>query len=573
MIGRQLVLDVHRELIVDNFAGGGGASTGIEMGLGRCVDIAINHDPVALAMHAENHPQTRHFCEDVWAVDPVAVCAGRPVGLAWFSPDCKHFSKAKGGKPRSKKVRGLAWLAVKWAALVRPRVIMLENVEEFQTWGPLLADGKPCPRRKGKTFLSFIGRLRKEGYAVEWREIRGYSLGAPTSRKRLFIIARCDGRAIVWPEATHGKPDEPEVKARRRKKWRTAAECIDWSLPCPSIFERKKPLADATLRRIARGIMKFVVNAKKPFFVPGGAGMVAPVVTECANASSPRCWSADEPLRTQCAEVKGGHFAMAAAHLTKFRTGSSGADLQEPLPTVTAGPAVNPAGNSHAMGVVSAFLAKHFTEKGAQVQGSDLGEPMGTVTAVDHHSVVAAHLVQTGYGERDGQEPRAIDIEKPLGTVVGSGKHAVVAAHISKLRGDNIGQPMEAPLQTVTASGNHFAEVRAFLVKYYGTGDAASVDAPMPTITCKDRMGLVTIEGEDWAITDIGMRMLKPHELYKAQGFPEGYLHSSVVLNGSRKALAQDAQVRMVGNSVCPPVAAALAAANVPEMIVGRAAA
>ena len=489
---RQLVFDMNAELIVDNFAGGGGASTGIEMGLGRCVDIAINHDPVALAMHAENHPQTRHYCEDVWEVDPVAVCAGRPVGLAWFSPDCKHFSKAKGGKPRSKKVRGLAWLAVKWASLVRPRVIMLENVEEFQTWGPLLSDGKPCPKRKGKTFLSFIGRLRKEGYAVEWREIRGYTLGAPTSRKRLFVIARCDGKPIVWPEATHGRPDEPEGRARQRKKWRTAAECIDWSIPCPSIFERKKPLAEATLRRIARGIMKFVVNAKKPFFVPGAAGMAAPVVTECANASSPRCWSADEPLRTQCAEVKGGHFAL-----------------------------------------VSAFLAKHFTEKGRQVQGSDVREPMGTVTAVDHH--------------------------------------ALVATHISKLRGDNIGQPMDEPLQTVTASGNHFAEVRAFLVKYYGTGDASSVDVPMPTITCKDRMGLVTVEGEDWAITDIGMRMLKPHELYKAQGFPAGYQHSSVVLDGKRKALAQDAQVRMVGNSVCPPVAAALAAANVPEMIVGRA--
>ena len=279
MIRDQFLLDIQHELIVDNFAGGGGASCGIELALGRHVDHAINHDPEAVAMHAMNHPQTEHHCESVWDVKPLELTGGRPVGLAWFSPDCKHFSKAKGGKPRDKKIRGLAWVAMRWAAVVRPRVIILENVEEFQTWGPVLADGTPCPKRKGDTFRSFVRQLQEKGYAVEWRELRACDFGAPTIRKRLFLIARCDGKPIVWPEPTHGAPGSAGVLAKRLKPWRTAAECIDWTIACPSIFDRKRwskskkawvpapPLAEATQRRIARGLRRYVIDAAKPFVV------------------------------------------------------------------------------------------------------------------------------------------------------------------------------------------------------------------------------------------------------------------------------------------------------------------
>lgn len=267
MIRDQFLLDIAPELIIDNFAGGGGASCGIELALGRHVDIAINHDPEAVGMHAMNHPQTEHHCESVWDVDPLDLVKGRPVGLAWFSPDCKHFSKAKGGKPRDKKIRGLAWVAMRWAALVRPRVIFLENVEEFKTWGPLLEDGNPCPQRKGDTFRSFVRQLQEKGYVVDWRELRACDFGAPTIRKRLFLIARCDGKPIVWPEPTHGAPTSAAVLAKQRKPWRTAAECIDWSIQCPSIFERTKPLAEATQRRIARGLRRYVIDSADPFIV------------------------------------------------------------------------------------------------------------------------------------------------------------------------------------------------------------------------------------------------------------------------------------------------------------------
>ena len=324
----QLNLDIHNELLVVNFAGGGGSCTGIEMALGRRVDIAINHDPEAIAMHKANHPETKHYCESVWDVDPKEVTHGRPVGLVWLSPDCKHFSKAKGGKPVEKKIRGLAWVALRWAAL-KARVIMLENVEEFITWGPLVedADGnmRPCPKQKGREFNVFVNALRRQGYAVEWKVLRACDYGTPTIRKRLFLIARCDGQPIIWPAATHADPKT--AKAQKLKPWRTAAECIDFSIPCPSIFERTKPLADATLRRIAKGIMRYVVNAADPFIVKyygeknsgefrghqidepfhtqsteNRFALVAPVLNEHANASSPRCMPANEPLRTICAQ-------------------------------------------------------------------------------------------------------------------------------------------------------------------------------------------------------------------------------------------------------------------------------
>ncbi|WP_042886387.1 DNA cytosine methyltransferase [Cupriavidus necator] len=577
MIRDQFLLDIAPELIIDNFAGGGGASCGIELALGRHVDIAVNHDPEAVAMHAMNHPQTEHHCESVWDVDPLDLVKGRPVGLAWFSPDCKHFSKAKGGKPRDKKIRGLAWVAMRWAALVRPRVIILENVEEFQTWGPVLADGNPCPKRKGDTFRSFVRQLHEKGYAVEWRELRACDYGAPTIRKRLFLIARCDGKPIVWPEPTHGAPDSAAVKARQRKPWRTAAECIDWSIPCPSIFERARPLAEATERRIARGLRRYVIGAADPYVVKLPASAAAPILTECANASGQRSFRADEPLRTQCAEVKGGHFALASATLVQTGYGERPGQaprapgLDKPLGTAVAG------GVKHAL--VSAFLAKHYG--GNETPGADLRDPTSTITAKDHHALVTAQLV--GCGGRAGQS-RPRDAGEPMQTITAKGDTAIATSHLVKLRGECTGSSTDAPATTVTAGGTHIGEVRAFLVKYYSEGgqDQDCRD-PMHTIPTKDRLGLVTVAGEQYQIADIGMRMLVPPELYRAQGFPSTYIFAptidpadpllafvreALMRIGKMKAyrLPQHAQVRMCGNSVSPPMAAALVRANVPEM-------
>lgn len=552
--GRSFEFDFH-ELVADSFAGGGGASTGIRMALGRCPDVAVNHDGEALAMHEANHPNTLHIREDVWAVDPMAALGHRQVGLLWASPDCKHFSKAKGGKPVSKKIRGLAWVVTKWAAAVKPRVIIMENVEEFRTWGPLQQiDGQwyPDPARKGETFQRFVARLQRLGYAVEHRELRACDYGAPTIRKRLFMIARRDGRPIIWPAPTHGNPKSLAVQRGKLQPWRTAADCIDWSIPCPSIFERKKPLAEATLRRIARGVMRYVVNAADPFIVP------------IANyGSGLRVNGIDDPLTTVTANPKGGAHALVVPHITKFRNGAVGAGADEPMPTVTANSyIVRPGGSA----------------------------PIG---------YVAATLVQTGYGEREGQAPRALDIEQPLGTVVGGGaKHAVVAAFlaqhntmphggihaghdardpVSTISGrgaqqqlvtascvlvntaGHAGAPVEAPLPTVT-TGNHHAEVRAFLVKYYGNErDGVPLHEPMHTLPTKDRMGLVTVHGEAYQIVDIGMRMLTPRELATAQGFPPDYI---IDRKPDGTPLTKTAQVRMIGNSVCPPLAAALVSAN-----------
>lgn len=507
MIGNQFLLPVHDELVVDLFAGGGGASTGIEQAIGRHVDIAINHDPEAISLHEANHPQTRHFVSDVFEVDPVVVTDGQPVGLLWASPDCKHFSKAKGGKPVSKKIRSLAWVVVKWAAAVKPRVICLENVEEFQTWGPLDADDKPCPLRKGQTFQRWKRQLERMGYVVEHREMRACDFGAPTIRKRLFLVARCDGMPIVWPEPTHGKPGSLPVKQKRLKPWRTAAECIDWSVPAPSIFERSKPLADATCRRIAKGIMRYVVEADEPFIV------------SFANWSSDSVRTAAEPLSTVTANPKGGHHAL-----------------------------------------VTAWLAKHYTG----VVGSDLADPMGTATTVDHHSLVTANLVHMGHGEgKDGTKRFSHGIRSvadPLNTVTASGAAAgIVTAHMLKLRGDNVGSGAGEPLHTVSAQGTHHAEVRAFLIKYYGTDGDPAITEPLHTVTTKDRFGLVTIRGTEYAIVDIGLRMLTPRELYRAQGFPEAY---RIETGADGRHTTKTAQVRMCGNSVCPPLARALVAAN-----------
>jgi DNA (cytosine-5)-methyltransferase 1 len=656
-----LQLDLGHELIIDNFAGGGGTSTGLEAAFGRPVDIAINHDPEALAMHAINHPHTKHLCESVWDIDPIEVTGNQPVALVWLSPDCKHFSKAKGGKPVEKKIRGLAWVTLRWAAKCKPRVIMLENVEEFKTWGPLMQDidgnWKPDPARRGKTFDSFVRQLEAHGYKVDHRELRASDHATPTIRKRFFLVARRDGLPIAWPVATHGAPDSPGVRAGKLLPHRTAAECIDWSLPCPSIFDRKRPLAEATLRRIAKGIMRYVVDAADPFIVTNTTGhpgaptneplrtvttgghhaIVAPSIVpvthqggvrsesvhepfrtitgaqrgekalasaylspyysdkrpvdargtapdepiktittenrhalvtaflnEHANASNQRVMPADEPLRTICAQVKGGHFSMVSAALVGVggRAGDSrprGAD--EPTATITAKA-------DTALGV--AFLAKHYTG----VVGSELADPIGTVTSTDHHSLVTAHI-QRDMGQSVGHAARA-----PLGTVTagGGGKSALVSSHLVKLRGTSTAAGVDEPLHTISAGGQHHAEVRAFLLKYYGTDQDPRLAEPLHTVTTKDRYGLVTIQGQDYEIVDIGLRMLAPHELYRAQGFPADYIISEIPdparlfvdghqVEGNplalpRVPLTKSAQVRMCGNSVCPPLSEALIRAN-----------
>lgn len=518
---KQLRLDIAGELVIDNFAGGGGASTGIEMALGRRVDIAINHDPQAVAMHQANHPETRHYCESVWEVDPREVTQGRPVGLVWLSPDCKHFSKAKGGKPVEKKIRGLAWVALRWAATVQPRIIMLENVEEFVTWGPLIADEnggmRPCPKRKGREFNSFVNALRRHGYRVEWKELRASDYGTPTIRKRLFLIARRDGLPIVWPEQTHGDPKRPETKAKKLKPWRTAAECIDWSVPCPSIFERQRPLADATCRRIAKGIMRYVVNAAEPFIVTAAHGEV--------SKNGAKRWgqghrSMDQPLPTVTAS---GGYGVVAPTLIETgygeRRGQSprAPGLDKPLGTVVAG------GQKHAL--VSALMLKHYSG----VVGHDIRDPLHTVTSVDHHSLVTAHI------QRDF--------------------------------GQSVGSAANDPLGTVTAAGGGKAAlIKAFLIKYYGTDQDPRIDDPLHTVTTKDRYALVTVNGSEYVIADIGMRMLTPRELFRAQGFPESYIiEYGISPDGTRIPLPKTAQVRMCGNSVCPPLAAALVTANYTE--------
>ncbi|MGN4070082.1 DNA cytosine methyltransferase [Burkholderia gladioli] len=566
-------LDLGSELIVDNFAGGGGASTGLERAFGRPVDVAINHDAEALAMHAANHPHTAHYCESVFDVDPVAITGNQPVGLVWLSPDCKHFSKAKGGKPVSKKIRGLAWIALRWAATVKPRVIMLENVEEFVTWGPLGADGRPCPKHRGRTFRSFVNALQRQGYTVDHRELRACDFGAPTIRKRFFLVARRDGLPIVWPTPTHGDPKGAVVRAGKLAPWRTAADCIDWSIPCPSIFERERPLKDATMRRIARGIMKFVVNSADPFIVEfaqnstgqaldepahtvmaGAArfGVVVPTVMHITHQGDDRTRPAGAPLAT-ITTAKRGEQALVAATLIQTSYGERPGQaprvpgLGKPLGTVVAG------GTKHA--VVAAFLAKHYG--GHESPGASLDKPTSTVTTQDHHHLVTAQLV--GCGGRAAQS-RPRDAREPAATITSKADTAVAVSHLVKLRGTcRDGQRTDQPLHTISAGGTHHAEVRAFLVKYYGTADGAPLAEPLHTVPTHDRFGLLTIHGEDYAIVDIGMRMLTPRELARAQGFPDSYVLAPEV---DGKPLSKSSQVRMIGNSVCPDVAEALIRAN-----------
>lgn len=484
---------INGELIVDNFAGGGGASTGIEMATGYSVDIAINHDPEAIRMHKTNHPSTKHYCESVWDVDPVKVCGGHPVALAWFSPDCKHFSKAKGGKPKDKNIRGLAWVACRWAGLVRPRVIMLENVEEFKTWGPLNRAHRPIKKKQGVTYQKFVSQLQEMGYEVQTRELVAADYGAPTMRKRFFLIARCDGRPITWPEPTHAPADSEAVQSGRLKPYAGAYTQIDFSLPCPSIFDTSeeikqkygiravRPLAEKTMRRIARGLKKFVLDNPEPFIVDRKAYALIQYHSE------------------------------TAAHEVR------GQGIREPIMTVD---------GSNRYGLVSAFLHKYF-DGGYTGAGDKLENPLPTVTAWDHNSIVTANLIQMN----------------------------------NHCDGKNIAEP----LPTITAGDGHFAEVRAFLVKYYGQGTGQAVTDPLDTIPTHDRFGLVTIQGVDYQIVDIGLRMLEPRELYGCQGFPDDYI---IDHDYSGKSYPRSEQVKRCGNAVCPPIPAAMVRANLPELCV-----
>ncbi|MEO7959867.1 MAG: DNA cytosine methyltransferase [Fibrobacteria bacterium] len=507
------------ELIVDIFAGGGGASHGIEKALGRSPDIAINHDPASIEMHTANHPSTRHFREDVWKVRIQDLVGGQPVGLLWASPDCRHFSRAKGGKPVSKRVRSLASVVVKYAKEISPRVILLENVPEFLTWGPLLPDGMPDKARTGEYFAQWARGLERLGYVIDKKVLNAADFGAPTSRKRIFVVARRDGRAITWPTPTHGKG--------LALPYRTAAECIDWSIPCPSIFDRKKPLAEATLRRIARGIVKYVLQDPKPFLVNLTHGG--------------RLEDAGEPMRTVTGAHR-GEKAVVAPTLVQTGYGERkgqaprALDINKPLGVVPAG------GAKHAL--VGAML-KHYSG----VVGQRLDKPAGTITQKDHHSLLAAHLTKL-YGTATGQRH-----DQPAPTATSGGLHTgLVAAHLTMRNQNSIGQDPRDPMHTVMAGAPRFGVVAAFLLKYYGTAVGQKPDAGLDTITSKARFGVVTvnIDGQEYAIADIGMRMLQPRELASAQGFPKEY-H----LTGTKSE-----QVARIGNSVCPPVAAALVRAN-----------
>lgn len=520
---------INGELIVDNFAGGGGASTGIEMATGYSVDIAINHDPEAIRMHKVNHPNTKHYCENVWAVDPVKACEGHPVALAWFSPDCKHFSKAKGGKPKDKNIRGLAWVACRWAALVRPRVIMLENVEEFKTWGPLNRGHHPIRAKQGDTFRQFVKQLNELGYEVQFRELVAADYGAPTKRKRFFMIARCDGVPIMWPKPTHAPADSEEVKAGLLKPYVGAYTQLDFSLPCPSIFDTSeeikekygiravRPLAPKTMQRIARGLKKFVLDNPEPFIVPIGYGE--------RKGQSPR------------------------VH-----------DIKKPLPTIVS------SGKHYLCEPRLAPVIDKTYGGNYQGGGSKAEDPIDTITTVDHNRLVAATLIQY-HSETNSDEVRGQGIENPIMTVDSSNRYGLVTSFLSKFYKTGIGQDEREPLHTVTTSAGHFGEVRAFLIKYYGEGTGQDIEQPLDTVTSRDRFGLVTIQGVEYQIVDIGLRMLEPKELYGCQGFPDDYI---IDHDNTGKTYSRSEQVKRCGNAVCPPIPAAMVRSNLPELCVRK---
>ena len=552
---------INGELIVDNFAGGGGASTGIELATGYSVDIAINHDPEAIKMHKANHPNTKHYCENVWAVDPVKACKGHPVALAWFSPDCKHFSKAKGGKPKDKNIRGLAWVACRWAGLVRPRVIMLENVEEFKTWGSLGRRHHPIKSKQGETFRKFVQQLTDLGYEVEFRELVAADYGAPTMRKRFFMIARCDGKPIVWPEPTHAPADSDEVKAGLLKPYVGAYTQLDFSLPCPSIFDTSeeikekygiravRPLAPKTMERIARGLKKFVLDNPEPFIVPIGYGE--------RKGQAPRVHDIEKPLPTIVGSGK--HYLCEpklAPYLSVNRENHFGSDMREPVHTITA--------NNQHMLMTPTLIQYHSETAQGEVRGQTIQDPIMTVDGSNRYGLVTS-FIQKYYG--GNYQGNGSDIKEPLHTITTLERNAMCAVNLIQMNNHCDGRDVKEPIPTITAGDGHFGEVRAFLIKYYGQGTGQDIKAPLDTVTAQDRFGLVTINGVDYQIVDIGLRMLEPKELYGCQGFPEDYI---IDHDYTGKTYPRSEQVRRCGNAVCPPIPAALVRANLPELCVAE---
>ena len=549
-IGQINLLD---EIIVDNFAGGGGASTGIELATGRVVDIAINHDPDAILMHRTNHPHTTHYQASVWDVDPVEVCRGRPVGLAWFSPDCKHFSKAKGAALVDRNIRGLAWIVLRWAGKVRPRVIILENVEEFVTWGPV-RKGRPVKKKAGQTFQKWKSQLQNLGYHVEHREIVAADLGAPTTRKRFVLVARCDGRPIVWPERTHGPRDSAEVRAGKLLSWKSAAEIIDWSQPCYSVFATKqelkgkygvnavRPLAPNTMRRVIRGVDKFTIRSGRPFIV------------ECNHGGDGHARADGEPLNTITRKYTGGLCDPLLAPFTFSNTGGSvGADVSHPVRTIrTAGGQI----------MASANLIQYHTEQTERVRANGMGFPLPTVDASNRYGLITEQLVEYfGNG-------RPIDVRDPVHTVTSHDREAVAAAHIVEFKGQDIGQDPRKPLRTITASAGEFADCRVKLAKTDGhdLGHWPEIRALLNRHCgyelAEDDLLLLEIGGVRYFIVDILLRMLTPRELYNAMGFPPDYIIDRDYLGHE---YGKTKQVARCGNAVCPPMATALVRANLPE--------
>lgn len=604
------------EIVVDLFAGGGGASEALRQALGRDPDIAINHDAAAIGMHAANHPYTRHLQEDVWHADPRRLVAGRPVGWLHASPDCTHFSQAKGGQPRSKAIRSLAWVVLRWAGSlardgVAPRILSLENVKQLLGWGPLVAkrdpatgrvvtldmvtgpDGRrvhriaepgervpverqflvPDKRHAGRTWRHFVASLQGLGYTVEWRKLRACDHGAGTTRERLFVVARRDGRPVCWPEPSHGPG--------RAAPYVTAADCIDWSIPCPSIFTRKRPLADATLRRIARGIDRFVLRAAEPFIV------------QCANASADGLSPTDRPLGVVTAWPRGGTHAVVAPTLVQAshgegrpdgvkRWGAGAASTESPVGTITA-----TGSGGHALASATLVQTGYGERPGQAPRAPGLGKPLGTVVDGQKHALVTAYLEQANGGPRNANRA-GHGADEPVSTITQAGsQQRLVAAHLATLRHHSTGAPVTDPLGTIAAQGEHHAvvecqlspeheegalRVAAFLIKYHGAGaNVPSLADPMSTISTKDRLALVTVlvRGVPHVIVDIGLRMLKPRELYAAQGFPADYIIDRTA-DGRRLTISE--QVRMVGNSVSPPPLRALAEANL-DPVEARAAA
>lgn len=583
--------DFFSEIIVDNFAGGGGASTGIELATGRVVDIAINHDPDAILMHRTNHPHTAHYQASVWDVDPVEICRGRKVGLAWFSPDCKHFSKAKGGKPVDKNIRGLAWIVLRWAGTVRPRVIILENVEEFQTWGPV-RKGKPVKKLVGQTFKKWLSQLRSLGYDVEWRELVAADYGAPTTRKRFFLVARCDGAPIVWPEPTHAPAGSREVLEGRKKPWRSAAEIIDWSLPCPSIFDTKenikekynlnaqRPLRPNTMARVARGVDKFVIKSASPFLVvvnhsggfrgqsqeepmqtvtsKHGYGLATPVMVAIGQTGGGnRCRSVESPTHTQVSKAEECVASPVLAPWTVTNTtNSTGHPVSEPVDTARTG------GGGGQM-FLSASMVQYHTEQGDGVRGQGLKSPLLTVDASNRYGLSAVCL-EKYYGTSTGQSAC-----EPLHTVTAKDREGVVAAHMAKFYGTEFGEPMSRPLSTVTASGAHHGVVSTTVAPVYEGADLKNWPKIRELLNSycgynlkENEIILFIISGGAYFMADVGLRMLTPRELYRANGFPDDYI---IDHDYTGKEYGKAKQVARCGNAVPPPFATAIVRANLPE--------